>query len=144
MKLSSPFPLHTQGHSQARGRETRSSSLWAAYAPDCMLGCFWETCGFWWEGSFSAGQGWGPENARKGVGWASPHSGQETEDEQCWPWQYGVWRNYKSLQVLLYSTRNSAQCYVAAWMEGESGGQWIYVYVCLNPFAVYLKLTQHR
>ena len=30
---------------------------------------------------------------------------------------------------LLYSTGNSAQCYVAAWMGGESGGEWIYVYV---------------
>ena len=25
-------------------------------------------------------------------------------------------------KVLLYSTGNSAQCYVAAWMEGEFGG----------------------
>ena len=25
--------------------------------------------------------------------------------------------------VLLYSTGNSAQCYVAAWMGGESGGE---------------------
>ena len=30
---------------------------------------------------------------------------------------------------LLYSTGNSAQCYVAAWMGGESGGKWIQVYV---------------
>ena len=29
---------------------------------------------------------------------------------------------------LLYSTGNSAQCYVAAWMGGESGGEWIHVY----------------
>ena len=28
---------------------------------------------------------------------------------------------------LLYSTRNSAQCYVAAWMGGEFGGEWIHV-----------------
>ena len=26
---------------------------------------------------------------------------------------------------LLYSTGNSAQCYVAAWMGGEFGGEWI-------------------
>ena len=26
---------------------------------------------------------------------------------------------------LLYSTWNSAQCYVAAWIEGEFGGKWI-------------------
>ena len=25
-------------------------------------------------------------------------------------------------KYLLYSTRNSAQCYVAAWMRGEFGG----------------------
>ena len=42
---------------------------------------------------------------------------------------------------LLYSTGNSAQCYVAAWMGGESGGEWIHVYVWLSPFAVHLKLT---
>ena len=26
---------------------------------------------------------------------------------------------------LLYSTGNSAQCYVAAWIEREFGGEWI-------------------
>ena len=36
---------------------------------------------------------------------------------------------------LLYSTGNSAQCYVAAWMGGEFGGEWIHVYVWLSPFA---------
>ena len=30
---------------------------------------------------------------------------------------------------LLYSTGNSAQCYVAAWMGGEFGGEWIQVCV---------------
>ena len=30
---------------------------------------------------------------------------------------------------VLYSTGNSAQCYVAAWMEGEFGEEWIHVYV---------------
>ena len=43
---------------------------------------------------------------------------------------------------LLYSTWNSAQCYVAAWIgEGFGGGQ-IYVSVCLSPFAVRLKRSQ--
>ena len=41
---------------------------------------------------------------------------------------------------LLYSTRNSAQCCVAAWMGREFGGEWIHVYVWLSPFAVHLKL----
>ena len=30
---------------------------------------------------------------------------------------------------LLYSTGNSVQCYVAAWMGGEFGGEWIHVYM---------------
>ena len=38
-----------------------------------------------------------------------------------------------------YSTWNSAQCYVAAWMGGEFGGGWVHVYVWLSPFAVHLK-----
>jgi len=44
---------------------------------------------------------------------------------------------------LLYSTWNSAQWYVAAWMGGELGGEWIHVFVWLSPFAVHLKLSQH-
>ena len=44
---------------------------------------------------------------------------------------------------LLWSTWNSAQCYVAAWMGGGFGGEWIHVYVWLSPFAVHLKLSQH-
>ena len=46
-------------------------------------------------------------------------------------------------KVLLYSTGNSAQCYVAAWMGGEFGGECIHVYGWLSPFAVHLKLSQH-
>ena len=30
---------------------------------------------------------------------------------------------------LLYSTGNSTQCYVAAWMGEEFGVEWIHVYV---------------
>ena len=30
---------------------------------------------------------------------------------------------------LLYSARNSTQCYVAAWMGGEFGGKWIHIWV---------------
>ena len=44
---------------------------------------------------------------------------------------------------LLYSTGNFAQCYVAAWIEGEFGGEWIHVHVWLSSFAVHLKLPQH-
>ena len=46
-------------------------------------------------------------------------------------------------QDLLYSTGNSAQCYVAAWMGGEFWGEWIHVCVWLSPFAVHLRLSQH-
>ena len=42
---------------------------------------------------------------------------------------------------LLHSTGNSAQCYVAAWMGGEFGGEWRRVYVRLSPFAVHLQLS---
>ena len=34
---------------------------------------------------------------------------------------------------LLYSTGNSAQCHVAAWMGGEFGGEWIHVYIGPSP-----------
>ena len=34
---------------------------------------------------------------------------------------------------LLNSTWNSAQCYVAAWMGGEFGGEWIRIYAWLSP-----------
>ena len=44
---------------------------------------------------------------------------------------------------LLYSTWNSAQCYGAAWIGGEFGGEWIHVYVWLSPFTIYLKPSQH-
>ena len=44
---------------------------------------------------------------------------------------------------LLYSTGNSAQCYVAAWMGEEFGRECIRVYVWLSPFAARLKLSQH-
>ena len=40
----------------------------------------------------------------------------------------------------MYIIGNSAQCYVAAWMGGESGGEWILVLAWLSPFAVHLKL----
>ena len=38
----------------------------------------------------------------------------------------------------LYSTGNSAQCYVTAWI-GMSlvRGEWVHVYVWLSPFAVH-------
>ena len=52
---------------------------------------------------------------------------------------YLKWVTNKDLQ---YSTGNSAQCYVAAWMGEEFGGEWVYVHVWLSPFPVHLKLSQ--
>ena len=43
-------------------------------------------------------------------------------------------------KVLLYSTGNSAHCYVAGWMGGEFGGEGIHVNVQLSYFAVHQKL----
>ena len=43
---------------------------------------------------------------------------------------------------LLYSTGYSAQCYVAAWVGGDSGGEWTHVCVWLSLLAVHLKLSQ--
>ena len=53
---------------------------------------------------------------------------------------YLEWMTNKDL---LYSTWNSAQCSVPAWMGGEFGGEWIHVYVWLSPFSVHLKLPQN-
>ena len=50
---------------------------------------------------------------------------------------------FKINKFLLCSTWNSAQCYVAAWMGGEFGGECVHVYEWLSPFAVHLKLSQH-
>ena len=35
------------------------------------------------------------------------------------------------------------QCFMAAWMGGEFGGEWLHVFVWLSLFEVYLKLSQH-
>ena len=41
------------------------------------------------------------------------------------------------------STGSSVQGYVAAWMGGEFGEEWIHVYAWLSTFAVHLKPSQH-
>ena len=63
---------------------------------------------------------------------------------------YGVWDGHVHTAVfnnkdLLYSTGNSAQCYMAAWMGGEFGGGWIHAHAWLSSFAAHLKLliSQH-
>ena len=40
-------------------------------------------------------------------------------------------------------TWSSVQCYAAAWMGGEFGGEWIHVYVWPRPFTVRVKSSQH-
>ena len=69
------------------------------------------------------------------------------------PWREGIvrefWMDMYTLlylkwiinKDLLYSTVNSAQCYVAAWMGERFGREWTYVYIWLIPFAVHLKLS---
>ena len=44
---------------------------------------------------------------------------------------------------LLFSTGNSAQYYVAAWIGRDFGEEWIQVYVQLDSFAAHLKISQH-
>ena len=50
---------------------------------------------------------------------------------------YIKWITYN--KNLLYSTWNSGQRYVAAWMGEAFGGEWMHVYIWLSPFAVHLK-----
>jgi len=40
-----------------------------------------------------------------------------------------LYLKWKINKILLYSTGNFAQCYVATWMIGEFGGEGIHVYV---------------
>ena len=54
-----------------------------------------------------------------------------------------IYKKWVANKDLLYSTGNSAQCFVEAWMGGEFEGKWMDVYVWLSPFAVHLKLLQH-
>ena len=54
-----------------------------------------------------------------------------------------LYLNWRTNKDLVYRTADSAQCYVAAWKGGESGGEWILVYVWLSPLTVLLKLSQH-
>ena len=53
---------------------------------------------------------------------------------------YLEWITNKDLQ---YSTGNSAQCYMAAWMRGEFGDEQIIINVWQSPFSVHLESSQH-
>ena len=83
-------------------------------------------------------------------------SPQDLENElTVLPGRYGegelVWNGHVDMYTVLYlkwitskdmyNTWNSAQCYVAARMRGESRGEWIHVliHVWLSAFTVHLK-----
>ena len=50
-----------------------------------------------------------------------------------WTWTPCLYLKWIANEVLLHSTGNSAQCYVAAWMGGEFGGEWVHVYIGWVP-----------
>ena len=64
------------------------------------------------------------------------------ESQRVWD-GHGHTAIFKTNKNLLYSTRNSAHCYGAAWMGGEFGGEWIRVYMWLSLLTVHQKLSQH-
>ena len=76
------------------------------------------------------GEGW-----RKDGGGIVREFGMDTYTLLCLKWITN--------KDLRYSTWNSAQCYVAAWMGREFGGERIHAYVWLSPLPVHLKLSQH-
>ena len=47
-------------------------------------------------------------------------------------------------KVLLDSTRKTAQCYVAAWMGGEFGGEYIHVYIYITESLHCLYAVHHH
>ena len=109
----------------------------------------WASSGSWWwtgksavlqsMGSQRVGHDWATElNWTKGGGWGKGRVrefGMDTYTLLC--------LKCITNKDLLYSTGNSAQCYVAAWMRGEFGGEWIHVCVWLSPFTVNLKLSRN-
>ena len=60
-------------------------------------------------------------------------SGMDVDTRLCLTW--------RTSKDLLHSTRNSAQCHVAAGMGGEFTGEWMHECVWLSPFADHLKLS---
>ena len=86
---------------------------------------------------------YGVAQSRTRLKWLSSSSSSSSRDsKRAWDGHVHTaeWITNKDL---LYSTWNSAQCYVAASMGAGFGGEWIHVYVWLSPLAVHLKLSQH-
>ena len=54
------------------------------------------------------------------------------------------WTHLQNRNIRLYSTGSSAQCYVAAWLGGEFGEEWLHAYVWLSLFAVHPKLSYYN
>ena len=83
------------------------------------------------------------------------HRGKDLENELMVDEGEGVVREFEKVTYsllyskwitnkdLLYSTRNSTQCYMQTWMRVRPRGEWNHVYVWLSPFPVHLKLTQY-
>ena len=62
---------------------------------------------------------------------------------ECGMDMYTLYLKWIINKDLLYSTYSFAQCYVAAWMAREFGGEWMHVYVWLSLFTVHLKPSPH-
>ena len=56
-------------------------------------------------------------------------------------YMYALCLKWTTNKDLLHSIGNFAQYYMAAWMGGESGREWIHVYVWLSFFSVHKKLS---
>ena len=78
-------------------------------------------------------------NKRKKMEWTYGYQGRIMEGSNS----PGVWEYHADTavfkwitnKILLYSSGNSAQCSVPAWMGEEFGGEWIHVYAWLSPFS---------
>ena len=56
---------------------------------------------------------------------------------------FGTDTRNSGLCHLVFSTWNSAQCYMAAWMRGKFGEEQITKNIWQSPFSVHLKSSQH-
>ena len=79
-----------------------------------------------------------------------------TDEKETKEWIHTVELEVKSQSNLLSNLKclwnlviyfkmhaNCAYCCLMYFLGGEFGGEWLHVYVCLNPFTVHLKLSKH-
>ena len=64
------------------------------------------------------------------------HGGEGRVREFGMDWYTLLYVNWISNKHLLYSMGNSAQCYVAVWIRGDSGREWTHVCVCWVPLLI--------